>query len=196
MIDRETGKEAALNDPQAVRNLLTDVCTRLGRHGAPHDTKDSTEVVAKEILGKAGGTIDAVKLIRDAESLAEIFEGTSLAKATQEISTKGDRPAKQIPLARGEDLELTQGDAGKVIEELWQTFCGRIEASEGEQSQTISVTVTWFPPTANRDGYIGTHANMNLKGKKITRTGQVTKKGRGKTATHQFNLFADQADSE
>jgi hypothetical protein len=190
--DPQTEKSASLNDPQAVRAILVDLVTRLGARGAEIDETDSSEMVAVEILAKAGGSaVQASKLIRDAESLGEIFAGTVLEEATAELSTKGDRPAKQIPLPKGKDLELTKVDASLAIEELWPIFRGQVEAGEGEISQTLNVVITWHPPTANRDGYVGVAPNMSVKGKKKTRTGTVSKRRGG---GHQFNLFAEQVD--
>lgn len=193
--DPNTEKSAALSDPQAVRAVLIDLVTRLGMHGAQVDEKNSSEMVAVEILAKCNGSaVQAGTFIRDAISLAEIFAGTILEDATKTISTRDDRPLKQVPLPRGKDLELVKTDAGTTIEELWGFFCQRIEATEGDQSQTINVTATWNPPTENREGYVGVHANMSVKGRKITRTGKVTEKGRGKSKTHQFSLFAEPAE--
>jgi hypothetical protein len=195
--DPVTQKSASLNDPQAVRAVLIDLVTRLGITGAKVDESDPSEMVAVEILANSSeSVVRAGKLIRDAESLAEIFAGTSLADVAADTSTKGDRPMKQIPLPKGKDLELTKGDAGEVIDELWGTFRNQVERTAGEQSQTIGLTITWHPPTGNRDGYVGVHANTTVKSRKRTRTGTVTKKGRGKTATHQFNLFAEEGDDE
>jgi hypothetical protein len=180
-----------------VRAVLLDLVARLSITGAEVDETNPSEMVAVEILAKAGeSVVQAGKLIRDAETLAEIFEGTSLHDIAADTSTKGDRPMKQIPLPKGKDLELTKGDAGEVIEELWGTFRNQIERTAGEQSQTIGLTITWHPPTGNRDGYVGVHANTTVKSRKKTRTGTVTKRGRGKTASHQFNLFAEEGDDE
>ncbi len=170
---------------------------RLGISGAKVDETDSSEMVAVEILANADeSVVKATKLIRDGESLTEIFAGTSLAEVAADTSKRDDRSAKQIPLQKGEDLELTKHDAAATIEELWPTFRNQIERTFGEQSQTIGLTITWHPPTGNRDGYVGVHANTTVKSRKRTRTGTVAKKGRGKTVSYQFALFAEEADDE
>lgn len=193
--DPNTQKSAALSDPQAVRAVLIDLVTRLGTHGAQVDERDSSEMVAVEILAKCNGSaVEAGNFVRDAENLAEIFAGTVLEEATKTIPTKGDRPAKQVPLPRGKDLELVKKDAGDAIEELWGMFCSRIEASEGEVGQTMTLTATWFPPTGNRDGYVGVTPTMTVKGKKKTRTGTVTKKKKSSGGGYQFSLFAEPAE--
>lgn len=188
--DNETS--AGLDDPQAVRELLMAVISRIARGPDYVHDDDPTDLVAVQILDQTGGVVSASKLIRDAKTLADIFKGTDLAIDSAAASTKGDGPiGEQIPLPQGRDLVQVRDDLGEVIEELWPIFTRRIEATEGDASQSISLTVTWHPPTENRDGYVGTLGSLRVSGKKITRTGRVQKKSRG---GYQFDLFAESAD--
>jgi hypothetical protein len=99
--------------------------------------------------------------------------------------------AGQIPLPKGRDLTMTQEDVGTLIEDLWPVFCAQICKTDGEKSQTIRTSITWNPPTQNREGFVGSSAILSVSGQQITRTGRVTKKRGG---ARQFELFAESAE--
>jgi hypothetical protein len=190
LFDWESEKSASFDDPQAVRALLLGVIARVGRGPSCDHDDDPTDLVAVEIIDKADGIIAATNLVRDAKSLAEIFAETELGTDAAASSTVGDGPAAQIPLPKGRDLTMTQEDVGSLIENLWPVFCAQICKTDGEKSQTIKASITWNPPTPNRDGFVGSSAALTVSGQQITRTGRVTKKRGG---GRQFDLFAESA---
>ncbi len=191
--DPHTKKTAELGDPQAVRALLLTMAERLGEGDWHHGlSKDSSERVVQQILRKSKGLEVARDLIQNAESLEEIFTKTDLERDAAAVSKKGDIAPSQKPLPRGKDLELVQDDAADVIGELWEIFKQRVEVTDGDVAQTMTVRITWNPPTENRDGYIGTSGLMAIQGGKTTRTG-IVKRGKGKQAA-QLVLFAEPVD--
>lgn len=155
--------------------------------------EDATERVAAQILRKAGNAVAALAVVREADTLIAVLDGTDLSEDAKARGSKGDGPLGQVALNLEEELGTARTDAGEVIGELWTYFRKRIEATGGEVSQTITVTVTWNPPSENRDGFIGTSARMTVQGKKITRTGRVERKRGG---NYQFALFGERGEEE
>ena len=195
LTDPVSKKEARLDDPQAVRQLLAAVVARLsdGDRWKGRIPKDSTERVAVQIIRAAGNIDLALDRIKLSESLEGVLFGTDLEGDLKGAKKKGDRPQTQVPLAIGTELRHVAQDVEDTIGDLWATFRQRVEATDGEKSQTIVARVVWHPPTPNRDGYVGVSANLSISTKKRTRTGVVTKKRGGAV---QFSLFGERSEDE
>jgi hypothetical protein len=195
LTDPVSNKEARLDDPMAVRQLLAGVVERLsdGEQWKGRIPKDSTERVAVQIIRAAGGIEKALDRIKLSETLESVLVGTDLAEDVKKGSKKGDRPTAQVPLAIGTELRHVASDVEATIGDLWETFRARVEATGGEKSQTIVARVVWHPPTPNREGYIGVSANLSISTRKRTRTGVVSKKRGGAV---QFALFGERGEDE
>lgn len=185
--DPETKKTADLSDEQAVRGLLAEVINRISKddtwkNGLP---KDSTERVAAEILRKAETRAKALAIVKEAETLHAIFQGTGL-----EEDMKGVPKPKKGEKTRGlfdeKALEKHLDDVAEAVRALWPTYRQSIEESEGTEKKVATVKVEFVPETDDADAYLKVVAETKVSTSEITRTSKVRRLTSGR---HQLELF-------
>lgn len=187
--DPKTKKTADLSDEQGVRALLAVVIERIGANGAWQNRlpQDSTERVAAQILRKAGDVGRALGIVKNAETLHAILEGTDLEEDIAE-TPKPKRSEKQVGLIEDDALRKLCDDVNEALGLLWPVFRRSIEESEGEEKKKATISCEFVPETDDADAYIKVIAETKVTTQEITRTSKVRKIGGGKRP--QLELFA------
>lgn len=186
--DPATDKRADLNDDQGVRALLVGVIERLAASGAwEHKLpKDATERIGAQILRKAGGLMKALAVVKEAETLHAILDGTDLQKDIAAVP-KPKKGEKQVGLLGDDALEKLCEDVVEALSMLWPTFRDSIESSEGKEPKKAVVSCSFVPETEENEAYVKVVAETRVSTKELTRTSKVRKLQSGK---HQLELFA------
>lgn len=185
--DPVADKRADLNDEQGVRALLAGVIQRVAKDDAWKKKlpQDPTERIAAQILRKAGGFVETVVLMKDADSLHAILEGTDLAKDIAAVP-KPKAGEKQIGLLGQDALERLCEDVIGALTLIWPTFRDSIERGEGFDPKKAAVAISFVPETDNAQAYIKVLAETRVSTREITRTSKVR---RLKSGQHQLELF-------
>ncbi len=186
--DPVTGKTADLSDEQGVRLLLAAVVERLAATSAWEDKlpDDSTERVAAQILRKGPGIKAALGIVKDAETLHAILNGTDLEEDVRALP-KPKKGETQIGLLGDDALEKLCEDVIEALTMLWPTFRDSIEKAEGTEAKKATAGISFVPETNDADAYIKVVAETKVTSKEITRTSKVRRLESGR---HQLELWA------
>lgn len=185
--DPHTEKAVELSDEQGTRGLLVEMMTRIDGDGVWRERlpDDSSARVAAQILRKADGLGPALAIVKDAETLAAIFEGTDL-----EEDTSGLRSGKTTEKLRGlldeKAREQLADDVREAVRGIWPTWQQQIESTEGEDKKTASVKIEFVPESDDADAYTKVVAEMKVS---TTETTRKTKVRRLRGGRWQLELF-------
>ena len=187
--DPVADKRADLNDEQGVRALLVGVVERLATNDAwEHKLpQDATERIGAQILRKAGGLMKALAVVKEAETLHAILDGTDLAKDIAAVP-KPKKGEKQQGLLGEDALEKLCEDVVEALTMIWPTFRDSIERSEGKEPKKAVVSCAFAPETEENEAYVKVVAETRVSTKEISRTSKVRKIKGGK---HQLELFSN-----
>lgn len=188
LTDPVSKKSAELRDDQAVRALLVAVLARLEEGGTWRDRLpgDSTERVCAQILRKADSPGQALALVREASTLAAIFQGTDLEEDASGLRNKGTTEA--LPgLLDDKARDQLVSDVAESVKLIWPTYKAQVESGQGEEKKAFSVKVEFVPESESADAYTRVLAEMKVSTTETTRTSKVRRLRGGRW---QLELFA------